>query len=348
MNVKLSSICSELQIDALSLNLNESAEDISFTALSTCLDANENDITFISDAKYLTDIQNCRAKALIISNQLQAPNFNGIIIKVERAYFAYAKISRLFSTVPKTGSSVQSHIHPTAFVSPSAKLGERVYIGANAVIEEDVVLEDDCQVWPGSVINAHSYIAKGSILKSNVSVYHNCKIGEHCLIHSGTVIGSDGFGFAPTENGWQKIYQNGTVQIGNNVEIGSNCSIDRGAIGATIISNNVIIDNLVHIAHNVFIGENTAVAGQSGIAGSTKIGKNCTIAGQCGFAGHLDIADNCHFTGQAMVTKSISEPGIYSSGLPLSDNKSWRKLIARLRKIDELTLNVKKLLKAEK
>ena len=348
MNVKLINICEQLDIDVKRLSLDEPIDDIAFCALAACPDANEHDITFISDSKYLVTLNNSLAKAVIISKHITVENFQGIVLEVEDAYLAYAKISKLFSTVPAVGSSVQTSIHPTAFVSPSAKIGDRVFVGANAVIEADVILEDDVQIWPGVVINAHARVGQSSIIKSNVTICHDCIIGEYCIIHSGTVIGSDGFGFAPVKNGWQKIYQNGAVNIGNHVEIGANCSIDRGAIGNTRICDRVIIDNLVHIAHNVEIGENTAVAGQTGVAGSTKIGKNCTIAGQCGFAGHLEIADNCHFTGQAMVTKSIKEPGIYSSGLPLSDNKTWRKVVARIRKIDELTLNVKKLLKSQK
>ena len=348
MNVKLINICEELNLDTSLLLLDEPIDDITFCALAPSSEANEHDITFISDSKYLATLNNSHAKAVIISRHIKAENFQGIVLEVDDAYFAYAKISKLFSTVPAAGSSIQTNIHPTAFIAPSAKIGERVYVGANAVIEADVILDDDVQIWPGVVINAHSKIGQSSIIKSNVTVFHNCIIGKYCIIHSGTVIGSDGFGFAPmNEAGWQKIYQNGAVEIGNYVEIGANCSIDRGAIGNTEIKDRVIIDNLVHIAHNVVIGENTAVAGQSGIAGSTQIGSNCTIAGQCGFAGHLEITDNCHFTGQAMVTKSIKEPGIYSSGLPLSDNKTWRKIVARIRKIDELTLNVKKLLKIQ-
>jgi len=342
------SICEVLELDESALQLNEAAEDITFSKLASCIDATEHDITFVNDSKYLSNLENTQAKSVIIGTDLDIGAYTGIVIQVKDAYVAYAKVSRLFSTVPAADSCFQTNIHATASIAPSAKIGERVYVGANAVVEADVVLSDDVQIWPGAVINAQTHIGKASVIKSNVTVYHNCVIGEHCLIHSGTVIGSDGFGFAPSSEGWQKIYQNGSVIVGSHVEIGANCSIDRGAISDTQISDGVIIDNLVHIAHNVEIGENTAIAGQTGVAGSTKIGKNCTIAGQCGFAGHLEITDNSHFTGQAMVTKSIKEPGVYSSGFPLSDNKTWRRVVARIRNIDELTLNVKKLLKLQK
>jgi UDP-3-O-[3-hydroxymyristoyl] glucosamine N-acyltransferase len=176
-----------------------------------------------------------------------------------------------------------------------------------------------------------------------VTVCEGICIGERVLLHPGAVIGREGFGFARDGDRWVRIPQVGGVRLGNDVEIGANTTVDRGAIGDTVIADGVKIDNLVQIAHNVAIGENTAMAACSGIAGSTRIGRNCSIAGEVGIAGHLTIGDNIHFTGMAMVTRSLSEPGLYSSGIPAMPNGDWRRSVARFRHLDELTKRVKRL-----
>jgi UDP-3-O-[3-hydroxymyristoyl] glucosamine N-acyltransferase len=206
-------------------------------------------------------------------------------------------------------------------------MGENAIIGANCLVGED------------------SHIGKGSRLWANVSVYHDVSIGEDCLVQSGTVIGSDGFGYAPDGQQWIKIPQLGGVRIGNRVEIGANTCVDRGALDDTIINDGVIIDNLCQIAHNVVIGENTAMAGASGIAGSSKVGKNCSFGGQSGAAGHLEITDNVLVTGKTLVTNNISEPGAYSAGIGSMPIRDWRRVNARIRQLDEMH---KRLREAEK
>jgi len=210
-------------------------------------------------------------------------------------------------------------------------------IGEDAVIGEKTVINANVSIGARAKIGANGY------LHPNVSIYHDVTIGSDCIVHSGAAIGSDGFGFAPSPDGYVKIYQLGTVVIGNRVEIGANTSIDRGALGDTEIHDGVKIDNLVHIAHNCVVGANTALAGQVGMAGTTKIGKGCTFGGQVGIAGHLEIVDDVHVTGKSMVTKKISEPGIYSSGTGFSDNKSWRKNAVRFNQLDELYKRLQRL-----
>jgi UDP-3-O-[3-hydroxymyristoyl] glucosamine N-acyltransferase len=203
-------------------------------------------------------------------------------------------------------------------------------------------------VGAGCYIGDDVEIGEATELKPNVTIYQAVQIGQGCLIHSGSVIGADGFGFAPTAQGWLKIHQLGSVIIGNKVEIGANSCIDRGALDNTIIEDGVIIDNLVQIAHNVKIGRNTAIAGHTAIAGSTTIGSQCTIAGAVGIVGHLQIADKVHITAMSLVTSSITEPGSYSSGTAMSNTKDWRKNAARFRQLDELANRLQKLEREQK
>jgi UDP-3-O-[3-hydroxymyristoyl] glucosamine N-acyltransferase len=217
-----------------------------------------------------------------------------------------------------------------------------VSIGANAVIEKGVSLADNVSIGAGCFIGQNVKIGSSTALWANCTVYHQVEIGHDCLIQANTVIGSDGFGYAPVKGQyqWHKIPQLGSVIIGNRVEIGASTTIDRGALDNTHIKDGVILDNQIQIAHNVIIGENTAMAACSVIAGSSIIGKNCTIAGLVGINGHINVADNCVFTGMAMVTKDISTPGVYSSGMPAAPNKDWNKTNARVKRLDSLTKRV--------
>ena len=176
-----------------------------------------------------------------------------------------------------------------------------------------------------------------------MTIYHGVSIGEHCTVQAGCVIGSDGFGFAPTSSGWQRISQLGGVVIGDRVEIGANTTIDRGALDNTVIHNGVILDNQIQIAHNVVIGENTAIAACSAVAGSTTLGKNCIVGGASGIAGHLEVVDGVHITAMTMVIKSLTEPGVYSSGTGVQTNKDWKKSIARLRRLDHTEARIRDL-----
>jgi UDP-3-O-[3-hydroxymyristoyl] glucosamine N-acyltransferase len=302
--------------------------------------AKSGQLSFLSSAKFRRHLTGTQASVVMVTEKELANCPDGVNpIVVNDPYVAYAKVSQLFDLTPE----VQPGIHETAVIDPTSTIGGGVRIGANAYIAAGVVLEDKVQVGANSVVDEHAIIGTGTVVGFNVTVGHRCEIGQYCLIQHGSVIGSKGFGYAPTESGWEPIAQLGRVIIGNRVEMGANCTVDRGAIRDTVINDDVIIDNLVHVAHNVSIGHKTAIAAQVGIAGSTQIGKNCTFGGQVGVTGHIDIADQSFFTGQAMVTKGTKEAGIYSSGLPAQDAKEWRKMVARIRQLESMQQRLKEL-----
>lgn len=254
-------------------------------------------------------------------------------------YMGYALVAQLLDTTPLPANT----IHQSAVVDPSVTLGQNVSIGANAVIEAGVSLGDNVKIGANCFIGQQATIGDNTKLWSNVSIYHRVVLGKHCLVQANTVIGSDGFGYANNKGQWVKIPQLGTVIVGDNVEIGASTTIDRGALENTIISDGVILDNQIQIAHNVTIGKQTAMAACSVIAGSSTLGSNCVIAGLVGINGHISIGDGCVFTGMSMVTKSISEPGVYSSGMPATDNKTWNRTNARVKRLDKLMDKVKEL-----
>lgn len=277
-------------------------------------EARPGTLSFLANPKYTHYAYESKASIILVNKDFEPDTtINATLIKVDNAYESLAKLLELkeLQKVRRNGISELSYIAPTAEIGENVYIAPFVYVGENATIADNVS------------IDAHSYIGekvkigKNTQLHSGVKVEQECEIGNNCIIHAGTVIGADGFGFAPTEDGsYKKIMQVGNVIIQDDVEIGANVAIDRATMGSTIIHKGVKIDNLVQIAHNVEIGENTAIAGQSGIAGSTKIGKNCILAGQVGIAGHLEIADNCIFGAQTGVANSIKEPKSIMQGYP--------------------------------
>lgn len=307
-------------------------------ALSVLSEAKSTDVTFISDDKYLPQLALCQA-AVVVMKADHAEHFKGNKIVVADPYLSFAKLSKLFDPREKR----QQGVHPSAVIHPTAQLSKTASIGANVVIGQDVVIGDNVEIYPNVTIAERCVVGANTLIYSHVSLYSDVRLGESVLIHSGTVIGSDGFGFAPTKKGWQKIHQLGGVKIGNHVEIGSNTSIDRGALSDTVIADHVIIDNLVHIAHNVYIGEASAIAGCVGIAGSAIIGKRCVVAGAVAINGHIEIADNTQFHGGSIVTKGNKEAGIFASASPLQDVRQWRKSAVRYTQIDSLFSRVKAL-----
>lgn len=289
------------------------------------------DISFVADKQHAKYLSASAASAVILPARL-APECTIDCLLVEDPYLAYAKISRLFDCAPLATPG----IHPSAAVDPSASLGEGVSLGPHCCVAAGVSLADGVAIGAGAFIGAGTQIGSGSDIAANVTIYHAVCIGARVRIHSGTVIGADGFGFAPSPEGWVKIHQLGSVTIGDDVEIGACTSIDRGALQNTVIGKRVIIDNQVQIAHNVEIGEDTAVAGCVGIAGSAKIGANCSLGGGVGVAGHLSIADNVTVTGMTLVSKSITDAGVYSSGTALSKHAAWQKNAVRFLQLDKL------------
>jgi UDP-3-O-[3-hydroxymyristoyl] glucosamine N-acyltransferase len=233
--------------------------------------------------------------------------------------------------------------HPSAVIADDARIDPSASIGPLCVIESGVVIGAEVEIGPGCIVQQGVVIGAGSRLVASVTVCAGCLLGERVLLHPGAVIGREGFGFAKDGERWVRIPQIGRVRLGNDVEIGTNTAIDRGAIADTVIADGVKIDNLIQVGHNVHIGENTAMAACSGISGSTRIGRNCTIAGAVGMAGHLTIGDDVHFTGMAMVTRSFEAPGLYSSGIPAMANADWRRNVARFRHLDDLAKRLHRL-----
>jgi UDP-3-O-[3-hydroxymyristoyl] glucosamine N-acyltransferase len=310
---------------------------INIARLASLNSAGVGDLSFIAKASLRNHLATAKASAYIVSQDLANNISHGI--EVADPYLAYARVSALFEACPQ----IPRGIHALACVDPSAQIAEDAAIGPFCVIGADVSIGAGVQLSAGVHIGARSQIGDECYLFPNVVIYHDVLIGKHTRIHANTTIGSDGFGFAPSAQGWQKIHQLGGVLIGDNVEIGSNTSIDRGALGATEIASGVIIDNQVHIAHNVKIGTQTAIAGCVGIAGSAVVGAHCTMGGFVAISGHVEIADHVHFNGASVVTKSISQPGHYSSGVPLQEVKEWRRNAVRFSQLDSWVERIKAL-----
>tara|TARA_R110001583_G_scaffold26571_6_gene95817 strand:+ start:562 stop:1584 length:1023 start_codon:yes stop_codon:yes gene_type:complete len=306
--------------------------------LATFDNACEGDITFVSDKKLLTQLGQCNASAIVLPTSIM-DGYQGDALFMDNPYVGYAMLATIFDTTP----NLSANIADSASIDKSAIIGANVAIAENVVIGADVEIGDNCQIFANVVIGQKAKINNNSKIYPNVTIYHDCVIGKRAIIHANTVIGSDGFGNAPYQGKWVKIPQIGTVIIGDDVEIGASTTIDRGALSNTIISDGVKIDNQCQIAHNVVIGAHTAIAGGSNVAGSTKIGKSCIIGGCVAMNGHLSITDNVVITGDSMVMRDVTEAGIYSSGIPATKNKQWRKNTAHMLKIGDLFKRVKQL-----
>ncbi|NIG62772.1 MAG: UDP-3-O-(3-hydroxymyristoyl)glucosamine N-acyltransferase [Serratia symbiotica] len=304
--------------------------------ISSMHSAQTGQITFLSNNRYQEKLASCQASAVVLT-EADLPHCRSAALVVKNPYLTYAYMAQLMDTTPLP----LQEIAPSAVISSTATLGQHVAIGPNAVIEQGAVLGDHVVIGPGCFIGKCARIGAGTRLWANVTIYHEVEIGQHCLIQSGTVIGADGFGYANEHGNWIKIPQLGTVIIGDRVEIGACTTIDRGALDNTLIGNGVIIDNQCQIAHNVVIGDNTAVAGGVIMAGSLKIGRYCQIGGASVLNGHIEITDKVVVTGMGMVMRPITEPGVYSSGIPLQPNKVWRKTTALVMNIDDISKRLK-------
>lgn len=318
-------------------------ETLVITSVATLENAGVGQLSFLANAKYRTQLDSTQASAVLISPK-DADNYSGNALVLHDPYVGFARVSQLLDSTPKSATGID----PSAVIHPTAQLGDGVAIGPNAVIGEHVILGEQVQIGAGSVVGQDSIIGSGTRLWANVTVYHNVHLGQDCIVHSGAVIGSDGFGYANERGHWIKIPQTGGVRVGDRVEIGASTTVDRGAIEHTEIHSGVILDNQVQIAHNDIIGENTAIAGNSTIAGSTHIGKFCIIGGNSAVAGHLTVADGTHISGGTNVTSIIREPGVYTSTTVAMENKLWRRNTVRFRHLDELFQRVKKLEKSNK
>jgi UDP-3-O-[3-hydroxymyristoyl] glucosamine N-acyltransferase len=308
-------------------------------------------LSFLSNPKYEEFIYTTGSSICIVNKSFEPSKPLPVqltLIKVEDAYSCFAKLLELYGNLYKKEAQIEqpSSIHDTASIAKNVHIGAFTYIGKNAKIKEDVV------IYPNCYIGENVTIEKGTKIYPSVNIYHDCKIGSNCILHSGSVIGSDGFGFAPDEKGkFQKIPQIGNVVIEDDVELGSNVSIDRATMGSTFIRKGVKIDNLCQIAHNVDVNEDSAMAAQVGIAGSTKIGKNVLIGGQAGISGHIKVADQTKIVAQSGIPSTIKKAQTLmgSPGIPLDDFKrsyfGFRKLPGLLKKIQELEEKIEALTK---
>ncbi|WP_417517415.1 UDP-3-O-(3-hydroxymyristoyl)glucosamine N-acyltransferase [Marinobacter sp.] len=312
--------------------------EIRVSGLATLQAAGPEQISFLANPTYAKHLADTRAAAIIISPAAAGDGQTNVLL-LDNPYLGYARLSHWFDPSPVAPPG----IHPAAVVDASAQIAASASVGPNAVIEAGVVIDEKVVIGPGSVIGARSRIGSGSIIRSRVTLAHDVVMGQRCHILSGAVIGSDGFGFANEKGQWHRIAQLGRVILGDDVEVGANTTIDRGALDDTVIGNGVKLDNLIQIAHNVRIGDHSAMAAMVGIAGSTKIGSHCVFGGASGVAGHLDIASQVHLTGMTLVTGDIQEPGVYSSGTSADKNRQWRKNAVRFRQLDALARRVKEL-----
>ena len=307
-------------------------------SVGTLHHATAKQISFLTNPSYRKELALSTAGAVILS-AADAETCSTNAIVSNNPYAAYAKIAALLFP----DEQYKAGIDAGAYVAVDANISETASIAAGVVIESGVTLADAVRIGPGCVLQKNVNVGAHSILTANVTVAHDCVIGESSLIHPGVVIGADGFGQAMDEGNWIKVPQLGRVVIGNDVEIGANTTIDRGAIEDTIIEDNVKLDNQIQVAHNVKIGAHTAIAGCTAIAGSTKIGKHCRIAGMVGIVGHLEIADNVTVTAKSLVTGSIKKAGMYSSGTPLEPSQQWRKNTVRIKHLDDMAKRLNKL-----
>lgn len=308
------------------------------TEVATLAEAGPQAISFLANPRYRRYLPHTQAGAVILAEEDLADCPVDALVS-SNPYLTYARVAALLAPP----EPVRSGIHPAAVVADGAEVDPTAWIGPQAVVEAGARVGPGVLVGPGSVVGAGAELGADTRLVARVTVCHGVRIGARVVLHPGAVIGSDGFGIANDAGSWVKVPQLGTVVIGDDVEIGANTSVDRGALGDTVIEEGVRIDNQVQVAHNVFIGAHTAIAGCVGISGSARVGRHCLLAGGVGIVGHLEIADHVTVTGMSMVTRSIRKPGVYSSGLSVMPNDQWNRIQARLRRLDELARRVREL-----
>jgi len=334
------------QIAAILNGKIEGDEQISISTLSKIEEGKKGSISFLSNSKYTNYIYSTEASIVIVNEDFRPEKtINATLIKVADAYQAFTKLLTYYNKVKLDKSGIEN----PSFVSKTASIGKDSYIGAFAYLGENVKIGDNVKIYPHVYIGDNSVIGDNTTLFSGVKIYSESVLGANCIIHANAIIASDGFGFAPTENGdYNKIPQTGNVSIGDNVEIGAGTTIDRATLGSTRIENGVKLDNLIQIAHNVVVGENTVIAAQTGIAGSTKIGKNCMIGGKVAIAGHIAIPDGVKIGATSGVSASPKKEGAILQGSPAIEMRNFYRSAAIFkmlpdlkRQVDTLTKNLK-------
>ena len=313
-------------------------ENCRIARVATLADAGPGSISFLANRRYRPQLLKTRASAVILEDEFLSA-CPVAALTMSNPYLGYARVAALLA--PKL--PVPLGIHASAYISDSASVDAGASIGPQSVVEDHAHVGARSQIGPGCVVETGATIGEDCVVKANVTICHGVRIGNRVLVHPGVVIGADGFGIANDGGVWVKVPQLGAVVVADDVEIGANTTIDRGALADTVIEEGVKLDNLIQVGHNVRIGAHTAIAAGVAIGGSASIGKRCTIGGAAAIAGHLEIVDDVHLTATSAVPNSISEPGLYSSGMPVQENRTWRKNIVRLRQLDEMAKRLKDL-----
>lgn len=303
--------------------------------VATLSNADSASLSFFANKVYREQLRQTSAAAVLVHPD-DASDCPVNALLAADPYLAYARIANVLYPLPDLAAG----IHESAVVASTASVPKSAQVSANVIIDDDCTIGDHVYIGPGVVIGPRCTIGDRTRVLANATLVQDVQIGERCIVHPGAVIGSDGFGNAKSDGGWVKIPQVGGVRIGSDVEIGANTTIDRGAIDHTVIENGVRLDNLIQIAHNVQIGEHTAMAALTGIAGSTIIGKRCMFAGQAGVVGHINICDDVVVGGATMISKDITEPGFYAASFPAEKDRDWKRKVARFRRMDELVRRV--------
>lgn len=306
--------------------------------VGTLAHARDGELAFLSNSRYSPQLADTRASAVVLAAD-QADGCPVPALVAEDPYVAYAKIAALFQRRPAADPGV----HPSAVVSADAQISSTASIGPMCVVEADAVIGDGAIIGPHCVIGPHCKVGAQSRMVARVTLVADVTVSQRVLMHPGVVVGSDGFGLAVDSDHWIKVPQLGGVSIGDDCEIGANTTIDRGALEDTVLEEDVRLDNLIQVAHNVHIGAHTAMAGCSAAAGSARIGRWCMVGGNAGILGHLEVTDHVVITAKSLVTHSIREPGEYSSGVPLEANRVWRKNAARFKHLDEMARRIRAL-----
>jgi len=319
--------------------------DLLIDSLSPLESASGRSLAFLSHPKYVQKLAQSKAACVVVGLAAEpAAVQRGTCIVVEDPYFYFARLTQIWRQHHRV--DLVTGIHPSAFIDASARLATGVSVGAFAFVGPSAVIAEGARIGEHCVIGQGAAVGSGSRLSARVTLGDGCMIGERCILHSGVVIGSDGFGFAPHDGRWEKIEQLGNVQIGNDVEIGANTCIDRGALEDTVIEDGVKLDNLIQIGHNVRIGAHSALAGCVGVAGSATIGAHCTIGGGAVVLGHLTLADHVHISAASVVTRSLLRAGNYTGLFPIDDNASWEKNAATLKQLHTLRERLKRVEKS--
>lgn len=315
--------------------------------LASLESARTGDLSFMAFAGLRGAASRTRASAVVTSAAfVDAVPDSSAVILVADPYMAYSTLAQWVDSGIRKRLEADAGVAASAVVAADVRMEEGVYVGPMAVIEAGVHIGAGTRIGAGTVIGPGTRVGSQCRIAANVSIAHGCELGDRIIVHSGTVIGSDGFGFAPSKGGWSKIPQLGKVVIGDDVEIGANCSIDRGALDPTVIGRGCKLDNLIQIAHNVRIGPDSALAGCVGVAGSAVIGARCRIGGGAGILGHLEICDDVTISAMSLVTRSIATPGFYTGVYPLQDNAAWEKSAATLKQLPRLRERLRQLEKS--